>query len=232
MPAAWLAGRWQFDRDGQAASSRTPIDRWAGCGCAAVARTLPGCSGAGRQLHGGNGGGAVSDTGKCRRIGQRAAVGMLLGTACSSSTGHEQRRESRVTDSKRLGGQRRAQVGRGVGGDGGAGSGGGVVVVANKFISSNQCTDGWRMQVWRPGQIADDWRWRERLKTWQARAPVWQQQHPSTAFFASFTQSGVSSAFPLARFPLQLLFPSRCLSRDMLQSHYMGFFRFCCAIFD
>ena len=34
MPAAWLAGRWQFDRDGQAASSRTPIDRWAECGCA------------------------------------------------------------------------------------------------------------------------------------------------------------------------------------------------------
>ena len=32
--AAWLAGRWQFDRDGQAASSRTPIDRWADCGCA------------------------------------------------------------------------------------------------------------------------------------------------------------------------------------------------------
>lgn len=32
--AAWLAGRWQSDRDGQAASSRTPIDRWADCGCA------------------------------------------------------------------------------------------------------------------------------------------------------------------------------------------------------
>lgn len=32
--AAWLAGRWQIDRDGQAASSRTPIDRRAECGCA------------------------------------------------------------------------------------------------------------------------------------------------------------------------------------------------------
>ena len=91
-------------------------------------------------------------------MGQRAAVGILLGTACSSSTtGHEQRRELRVTDSRRLGGRRRAQVSRGFGG-------GVVVVVANKFISSNQCTDGWRMQVWRPGQIADDWRWRERQK--------------------------------------------------------------------
>ena len=63
----------------------------------AVARTLPGCSGVGKQLHGGNGGGAVSDTGGSRRTGQDRTGSSRRGElqvvgCCVSSAGHEQRR--------------------------------------------------------------------------------------------------------------------------------------------
>jgi hypothetical protein len=86
--AAWLAGAVAVDRDGQAASSSTPIDRWAGCGCAQW-HVLYRCSGVGRQLHGGE-----RKRWRCltrEDSAGQAAVGVVGGVLRVCSAGHEWR---------------------------------------------------------------------------------------------------------------------------------------------
>lgn len=78
-------GAVAVDRDGQAASSRTPIDRRAGCGCArwhALYWDAVGWAASFTEV-GGNGGGAVSDTGGFRRIGQSSSSGRSWVVYCA-----------------------------------------------------------------------------------------------------------------------------------------------------
>jgi hypothetical protein len=93
---AWLAGgAVAVDRDGQAASSSTPIDRWAGCGCARW-HVLYRCSGVGRQLHGVERKRWRCQTredsaGQAAVVGELGVVGRAGGVLSMYSAGHEWR---------------------------------------------------------------------------------------------------------------------------------------------